>query len=121
MVGTCATALRRACPSRTTRPSTASIGRGWLCGTAVSRGSAVYVSDINSDPLKDGGPRWPMACWSTPIKAVDGTVLGTFAIYYSEPRTPTAADLMPSPATDGHRPRAYLLDLKLQRNQGELR
>jgi PAS domain-containing protein len=30
------------------------------------------------------------ACWSTPISSKSGTVLGIFAIYYAEPRTPTA-------------------------------
>ena len=29
------------------------------------------------------------ACWSTPIASAGGTVLGAFAIYYDEPRTPT--------------------------------
>jgi signal transduction histidine kinase len=29
------------------------------------------------------------ACWSTPISSTTGKVLGTFAIYYDEPRTPT--------------------------------
>ncbi len=30
------------------------------------------------------------ACWSTPINSSTGEVLGAFAIYYDEPRTPTA-------------------------------
>ena len=29
------------------------------------------------------------ACWSTPITSTAGKVLGSFAIYYNEPRTPT--------------------------------
>jgi PAS domain S-box-containing protein len=29
------------------------------------------------------------ACWSTPISSKNGAVLGVFAIYYAEPRTPT--------------------------------
>jgi PAS domain S-box-containing protein len=29
------------------------------------------------------------ACWSTPISSTAGKVLGAFAIYYDEPRTPT--------------------------------
>jgi PAS domain S-box-containing protein len=32
------------------------------------------------------------ACWSTPILSRAGKALGAFAIYYREPRTPTAAD-----------------------------
>ena len=30
------------------------------------------------------------ACWSTPISSAAGKVLGAFAIYYDEPRTPTS-------------------------------
>jgi PAS domain S-box-containing protein len=33
------------------------------------------------------------ACWSTPIFGTDEQLLGTFAIYYDEPRTPTEADI----------------------------
>ena len=32
------------------------------------------------------------ACWSTPICATTGRVLGAFAIYHDEPRTPTSSD-----------------------------
>ncbi|HJQ52313.1 MAG TPA: GAF domain-containing sensor histidine kinase, partial [Gemmatimonadaceae bacterium] len=32
-------------------------------------------------------------CWSTPILDNEGTVLGTFAMYYDEPRNPTDEDL----------------------------
>lgn len=64
------------------------------CGTAAYTGSPVVATDIASDP------RWAdfrdlalghklQACWSTPILASDGKVLGTFAMYYREPREPT--------------------------------
>src|SRR6185369_5604250 len=33
------------------------------------------------------------ACWSTPILSGSGRVLGTFAMYYREPRDPTPKDL----------------------------
>ena len=64
------------------------------CGTAAYRREPVVVSDIATDPLwadfRDlalgHGLR---ACWSTPILSSEGRVLGTFAIYYREPRTPT--------------------------------
>jgi signal transduction histidine kinase len=64
------------------------------CGTAAYRAEPVIVSDIATDPLwadyKDlalvHGLR---ACWSTPILSTADTVLGTFATYYREPRTPT--------------------------------
>ncbi len=32
------------------------------------------------------------ACWSTPIASTSGNVLGAFALYYTEPRAPTAID-----------------------------
>ena len=76
-----------------------SIGEGvGSCGTVASRGTPVYVADIATDPLwtsfrdlaLEHGLR---ACWSTPIQAIDGGMLGTFAIYYDEPRTPTAGDV----------------------------
>ena len=64
------------------------------CGTAMYRGEPVIVSDTFSDPLwenyrdlaKANGLR---ACWSTPILSGRGKVLGSFAMYYHEPRTPT--------------------------------
>lgn len=67
------------------------------CGTAMYRGEPVFVSDISSDPLWDDfrvfaestGLR---ACWSTPILSGRGKVLGSFAMYYREPRTPSGAE-----------------------------
>src|SRR5688572_4864418 len=68
------------------------------CGTAAYRRERVIVRDIASDPLWDGYraaalPFGLAACWSTPIVA-QNRVLGTFAMYYDEPREPTAADLV---------------------------
>jgi len=68
------------------------------CGTAAYLKKQVIVSDIASDPLwadvrdlaLDHGLR---ACWSTPILASNGAVLGTAALYYREPREPNARDL----------------------------
>ncbi len=68
------------------------------CGTAAFRKERVVVSDIATDPL------WReiaaavvaygiRACWSSPILANDGRVLGTLALYFREPRTPSARDL----------------------------
>ena len=64
------------------------------CGTAAYRAEPVIVSDIASDPLwanyRDVAlPHRLRACWSTPILSSEGKVLGTFAIYYREPCTPT--------------------------------
>lgn len=68
------------------------------CGTAAFRKQPVIVSDIASDPLwakyrELALPHGLRACWSTPISAQDGTVLGTFAVYYREPGTPEAQHL----------------------------
>jgi PAS domain S-box-containing protein len=68
------------------------------CGTAAYRKQAVVVSDIATDPLWENYrqvalPHGLRACWSTPIASQDGSILGTFAIYYREPRTPDAQHL----------------------------
>jgi PAS domain S-box-containing protein len=68
------------------------------CGTAVYRKQPVVVSDIATDPLWADYrhlalPHGLRACWSTPIPSQDGSMLGTFAIYYREPRTPDAQHL----------------------------
>jgi len=67
------------------------------CGTAAYRGETVIVSDTSTDPLwaeyrelaAEHGLR---ACWSTPIRADDGELVGTLAVYYAEPREPRAED-----------------------------
>ena len=68
------------------------------CGTAAYRKQPVIVSDIATDPLWANIRQVPLhhglrACWSTPIASQDGGILGTFAIYYREPRTPDAEHL----------------------------
>ena len=67
------------------------------CGTAAYRSEPVIVSDIATDPLWADFRELALshglrACWSTPILSSAGTVLGTFAIYYREPRSPTQQD-----------------------------
>jgi PAS domain S-box-containing protein len=63
------------------------------CGSAAYRAEQVIVSDIATDP------RWTRfrdealtnglrACWSTPILSFENKVMGTFAMYYREPRSP---------------------------------
>jgi PAS domain S-box-containing protein len=64
------------------------------CGTAAYRAEPVIVSDIATDPLWADYRALALAhglqaCWSTPILSSAGKVLGTFAIYYREPRSPT--------------------------------
>jgi GAF domain-containing protein len=67
------------------------------CGTAMFRGKPVIVSDIATDPLWEEYRNfaWAIgvaACWSTPIMSSKGKVLGSFAMYYREPRTPDGAE-----------------------------
>ena len=68
------------------------------CGTAVYAGRQVIVADIASDPLWADYKELALghglrACWSTPIRGSEGEMLGTFAIYYREPRKPLDAEL----------------------------
>jgi PAS domain S-box-containing protein len=67
------------------------------CGTAAYRKKPVIVSDIATDALwvdfRDLALAHGLkACWSTPILSSDDRVLGTFAIYFREPRSPTQQD-----------------------------
>src|SRR5471032_126779 len=67
------------------------------CGTAMARKATVVVSDIQSDPLwapyKEIAAGFGLrACWSMPILLDQDTVLGSFAMYYREVRSPTADD-----------------------------
>lgn len=64
------------------------------CGTAAFRGEPVEVTDIATDPLWDDYRHLALdlglrACWSSPIKAPNGRVVGAFAFYYPRPRGPT--------------------------------
>jgi diguanylate cyclase (GGDEF)-like protein/PAS domain S-box-containing protein len=63
------------------------------CGTAAYWGEQVVTTDIANDPHWNAFsqlvlPLGLAACWSTPIKANDGRVLGTLAFYYREKREP---------------------------------
>ena len=65
------------------------------CGTAAYTKQTVIVRDIQSDPLwadyrqlaKEHGLA---ACWSSPIFDSQQRVVGTFAVYYRDPRSPSA-------------------------------
>ena len=64
------------------------------CGTAAYLGKQVIVSDIGSDPLWRDFRELALAhslraCWSTPIFSAEGKVIGTFAMYYRERRSPS--------------------------------
>ncbi|TLS75956.1 diguanylate cyclase [Mariprofundus erugo] len=68
------------------------------CGTAAFSGKRVIVEDISTHEY------WRVAaeiaqqanlgsCWSEPIFGSKGNVLGTFAIYHSQPSTPSPEDI----------------------------
>lgn len=68
------------------------------CGTAMYRGKPVIVTDIMTDPLWEDYRELAqafrlLACWSTPILSPEGAVLGSFAMYYHEPRRPNAGEM----------------------------
>jgi len=68
------------------------------CGTAAYWGERVIVSDIARDPLwrnyRELALRHGLrACWSQPINASNGQVLGTLAMYYRTVRVPSEAEL----------------------------
>jgi PAS domain S-box-containing protein len=67
------------------------------CGTAIHRKETVVVADILNDPLwieyKALAAQYGLrACWSMPIMLDKDTVLGSFAMYYREVRSPTDED-----------------------------
>jgi signal transduction histidine kinase len=68
------------------------------CGTAMYLGQRVIVTDILTDSLwenyRDLARRFNLrACWSMPIFSPNRAVLGSFAMYYSEPREPREHEL----------------------------
>jgi two-component system cell cycle sensor histidine kinase/response regulator CckA len=91
------------------------------CGTAVYRRHPVIVSDIATDPLWAdirhlALPHGLRACWSTPISSQDGSILGTFALYYREPRAPDADHLQ----LIAHATRLAALAMEWDRAQADL-
>ena len=68
------------------------------CGTAAFNRQRVIVSDIDTDArwlaYRDTAREFGLrACWSNPIIDIDGTLLGTFAVYYRDVREPTQKEL----------------------------
>ncbi len=68
------------------------------CGTAAFWNVPVIVEDISEDPLwrdlrEAAELAGVCACWSHPIAASDGTVMGAVAIYADEPRSPNPSQM----------------------------
>lgn len=64
------------------------------CGTAAFCRHAIFVVDIEQDPLWEDFravalPHGLRACWSVPLIDEENNLLGTFAIYHTWPRSPS--------------------------------
>jgi len=70
-----------------------------VCGTAAARGETVVVPDVLDEPTCSEFAELAAAhairgCWSTPVRAsLGGSVLGTFAAYLGEVRSPDAHEV----------------------------
>ena len=89
------------------------------CGTAVSRNEIVITTDITTDPnwreFREIALRFNLrACWSHPITASDGQVLGTFEVYYAEARSPQPNEL------DVMAQMANIAGIAIEREQAEV-
>jgi PAS domain S-box-containing protein len=67
------------------------------CAIAACRRETVIMTDLRTDPVSDfyrelAATHGLRACWSVPVLSQDRRVLGTFAVYYREPRSPTSAE-----------------------------
>jgi two-component system sensor histidine kinase/response regulator len=85
------------------------------CGTAAYENRRVVVEDIQAHSywasFKELAARAGLAaCWSEPVRGGQGQVLGTFAIYYPEPRAPDAEDIERIAAA------AYLAGIAIERD-----
>jgi GAF domain-containing protein len=68
------------------------------CGLAAGTGQPIITRDVVEEPLwkpwlwlaKEFEYR---ACWSFPVETSTGKILGTFAMYYKDPREATQRDL----------------------------
>jgi len=68
------------------------------CGLCASTGQAIVTRDVADEPRWQ---RWLWlakefdyrSCWSFPVKTPAGRVVGTFAMYFKDPREATRAEL----------------------------
>lgn len=90
------------------------------CGTAAFWNVPVVVEDISEDPLRKGlreaaALAGVLACWSHPISARDGRVLGAMALYANMPSAPTPRQM------EGLEIAARMVGLAIERDQLEER
>ncbi|WP_293660955.1 EAL domain-containing protein [Rhodoferax sp. OV413] len=88
------------------------------CGAAAFEARDVVVADIAEDPLWIDYKELALAhslraCWSIPIRSTKGKVLGTFAVYHSQPHIPSEAELQAA------RRSAYLLSLAIENDYAD--
>ena len=88
------------------------------CGTAVHRRHEVLVTDIETDPLWSDCrwlaiPHGLRACWSVPVYASTGEILGVLSVYYRETRGPAAGERLVVYAA------ARLAGIAIERKQAE--
>jgi diguanylate cyclase (GGDEF)-like protein/PAS domain S-box-containing protein len=88
------------------------------CGTSAFTAERVIVEEIATHPYWHDYKELAessclAACWSQPILAPNGKVLGTFAIYHRQPHTPSEADVKLIEQT------ANLASIAIERKQAE--
>jgi two-component system, cell cycle sensor histidine kinase and response regulator CckA len=96
------------------------IARGMgSCGTAAFLRQRVVVPDIVNhpywkgfQPARDAGLK---SCWSEPVLSAEGSLLGTFAIYHREVRSPSEMELSLMVSA------AHLASIAIGRVQGDER
>ena len=88
------------------------------CGTAAFTNQRVIVEDIRTDPLwtdyRDVAAQAGLrSCWSEPVRAASGRVLGTFAMYHRRATAPSEEDVRSIAAA------AHLAAIAIERKQAE--
>ncbi len=90
------------------------------CGTSTYTGQRVLVENIETDPKWEkikhyALPHGMRSCWSEPIKASSGKVLGAFGMYYNHAALPNDEELHDLIAA------ARLAGIVMERNQSQKR
>lgn len=69
----------------------------FACGLALATGQPVITRDVTEEPLWETFVQTAhehdfRACWSFPVETSAGKIVGTFAMYFREPREPVLRD-----------------------------